>query len=141
MGSFWLWQLQLQGGRSGTGPVQNQRKKGQCEWQPQGGTLWLSHPLPGLIPNPSPSNGMSTGSCGRWQSLCWERVLGTTWACKGHPIAFLPAAVSEFGCSQGGSTGILVATQVSRVHQQTALCSSLSSFKENTGSNVTKQSF
>lgn len=129
---------------SGTGPVQNQCKKGQCEWQPWGGTLWLSNPLPRLIPNPSPSNGMFTDSCGVWQSLCWERVLGMTCGCKGHSVAFLPAAVSELGGSQGFHrflSDLLVATQVSRVHQQTALCSSISSFKENAGSNVTKQSF
>lgn len=66
------------------GPVQNQHKKGQCEWQPWGGTLGLSHPLPWLIPNPSPSNEMFTGSWaelvlgeGSWHDLWLQKPLSS----------------------------------------------------------------
>lgn len=64
----------------------------------KGGTLWLSP----AMADPKPFTFQWDVHRLLWDmaELCWERVLGMTCGCKGHSVAFLPAAVLELGCSQ-----------------------------------------
>lgn len=95
-------------------------------------------------------------ACDGRQSSCRgsparERLLSVALGCTGHSVAFPPAAVSELDCSQGwvfmASTGSLCRPSCNHPvvrpprRQTCPVFHLISSFKENTGTNVKKQPF